>query len=138
VLRRIGLFDEAYHTFYEETDLCRRARLAGWRVALLAECGVYHHGGGSGAGPYRRLQMMRNKYYFLLTDIGLKAPDMLAIICGWVRRDLAGDGVGGRSSIGQAWLEFAHSVVWLLAQLPRVTRRRRADAALQAGIDVRP
>lgn len=137
LLQRIGLFDEVYHTFYEETDLCRRARLAGWRVALLTECGIYHHGGSS-ASQYRRFQMMRNKYYFLLTDIDMKASDMLGIICGWVRRDLAGDGVGGRSSIGRAWLEFARSAAWLLAKLPDVALRRRADAALRTAADVRP
>ncbi len=138
LLRRIGLFDETYHTFYEETDLCRRARLAGWRVALLTAFGVYHHGGGGGGSSYRRLQMMRNKYYFLLTDIDLKAFDMFAIISGWVRHDLAGDGVGGRSTIGRAWLEFARSLAWLLTKMPDVTRRRRFDAALRAAIDVRP
>jgi GT2 family glycosyltransferase len=74
-LREIGLFDETYHTFYEEVDLCRRARLAGWRVALISELGIGHHGGGATAGSvYRRRQMMRNKYYFLATDIEIPLP----------------------------------------------------------------
>lgn len=134
MLRTIGIFDEAYHTFYEETDLCRRARLAGWRVALLTKCGIYHHGaGGSGSGsPYRRLQMMRNKYYFLFTDIDMRAADMIAIAWGWLRHDLAGDGVGGRSTFRKAWLELARSITWLVARVPGIVRRRRTDATLRS------
>lgn len=129
MLRAIGIFDEAYHTFYEETDLCRRARLAGWRVALLTKYGIYHQGGEG--SPYRRLLMMRNKYYFLLTDIDMKAADMVAIAWGWLLRDLAGDGVGGRSTPGRAWLELARSTAWLLARIPGIIRRRRIDANLR-------
>src|SRR5260370_41590891 len=44
-LRQIGLFDEAYHTFDDEVDLCRRARLAVWRVALITDRATAHHGG---------------------------------------------------------------------------------------------
>lgn len=134
MLRAIGIFDEAYHTFYEETDLCRRARLAGWRVALLTKYGIYHHGGGgSGSGsPYRRLQMMRNKYYFMLTDIDMEAADMAAIAWGWLGRDLLGEGVGGRSTPGQAWLELARSIAWLTARVPDIIRRRRMDSRLRS------
>jgi GT2 family glycosyltransferase len=48
VLRRVGLFDPVYHTYYEETDLCRRVRWAGGRVALLLDASIEHYGGGGG------------------------------------------------------------------------------------------
>ena len=44
VLDRIGLFDEAFFLYYEETDLCRRAALAGWPTVYVVESRVMHIG----------------------------------------------------------------------------------------------
>ncbi|SET42118.1 glycosyltransferase [Oceanicella actignis] len=43
-LDRIGLFDEAFFLYYEETDLCLRARRAGWSVDYVRESEVMHIG----------------------------------------------------------------------------------------------
>ncbi len=42
VLRDVGLFDEGYFLYYEEADLCLRARNAGYRVVLNAEASAVH------------------------------------------------------------------------------------------------
>lgn len=44
VLDRIGLFDERFFMYFEDTDLCRRAWESGWRVcyAPVAEFVHYH------------------------------------------------------------------------------------------------
>lgn len=47
VLDRIGCFDEAYFLYFEETDLCRRAALAGWQGAYVVESRVMHIGSAS-------------------------------------------------------------------------------------------
>lgn len=44
VLDRIGLFDETFFLYFEETDLCRRARLAGWPTDYVIESSVTHIG----------------------------------------------------------------------------------------------
>lgn len=44
VLARIGLFDETFFLYFEETDLCRRAQLAGWPTVYLPESRVTHIG----------------------------------------------------------------------------------------------
>ena len=44
VLEEIGLFDETFFLYFEETDLCRRAQKAGHRVMFLAESVVTHLG----------------------------------------------------------------------------------------------
>jgi hypothetical protein len=134
MLRTIGLLDEIYHSFYEDTELCRRARLGGWRVALLTDCGIHHYGGGGGGSPYRRLQMMRNKYFYLLTDVDLRVDDMAAIAGGWLRQDLAGHGLGGPSALPQAWTDLSRSAAWLLSSLPTALRRRRVLAKLRASV----
>ncbi len=43
-LREIGLFDETFFLYFEETDLCRRARLAGWPTVYLPGSRVTHIG----------------------------------------------------------------------------------------------
>ncbi len=44
VLDEIGLFDETFFLYFEETDLCRRAKLAGWPTVYLPESRVTHIG----------------------------------------------------------------------------------------------
>lgn len=46
-LEEIGLFDEDFFLYYEETELCRRAREAGWQVCYVPESRVQHVGGAS-------------------------------------------------------------------------------------------
>ena len=43
-LDEIGLFDERFFLYFEETDLCRRARAAGWPTAYVRESEVTHIG----------------------------------------------------------------------------------------------
>lgn len=47
VLDRIGLFDEAFFLYFEETDLCLRAARAGWATDYVLESQVAHIGGVS-------------------------------------------------------------------------------------------
>lgn len=44
VLDRIGLFDEGFFLYYEETDLCLRAAKAGWQTHYVVESLVLHIG----------------------------------------------------------------------------------------------
>lgn len=47
VFESVGLFDEAYFLYYEETDLMRRARRAGWRAFRVPAARVVHLQGKS-------------------------------------------------------------------------------------------
>ncbi len=46
-LDQVGLFDESFFMYSEETDLCRRMQRAGWGVAVVEEAAFVHAGGGS-------------------------------------------------------------------------------------------
>lgn len=46
-MRALGGFDERFFLYYEEVDLCRRLRHAGWQVWYRPEIKVYHLGGAS-------------------------------------------------------------------------------------------
>jgi N-acetylglucosaminyl-diphospho-decaprenol L-rhamnosyltransferase len=40
---QVGLLDEQLFMFYEEVDWCARMKVAGWKVAYVAEAEVIHH-----------------------------------------------------------------------------------------------
>jgi hypothetical protein len=44
VLDQIGIFDETFFLYFEETDLCRRAARAGWPTVYVVESRVMHIG----------------------------------------------------------------------------------------------
>jgi hypothetical protein len=60
VYEQIGGMDEGYFMFSEEVDLCKRARLAGWRVVYLGEARIVHHGGKS----TDQVQTARHIYFY--------------------------------------------------------------------------
>jgi hypothetical protein len=48
VLSEVGFFDPRFFLYYEETDLCRRAKSAGFRISYWPDVVVTHIVGGSG------------------------------------------------------------------------------------------
>ncbi|MES2890003.1 MAG: glycosyltransferase family 2 protein [Pseudomonadota bacterium] len=47
VFQSVGLMDESYFLYYEETDFCRQARLAGWDCWYVPQSRVMHIAGQS-------------------------------------------------------------------------------------------
>ena len=66
-LDEVGLFDEGFFIYSEETDLCRRLRDAGWRTQYFPSVTVVHHESQFSAGiPERRVNEMwrsRHRYW---------------------------------------------------------------------------
>jgi len=63
----VGLFDEDFFIYSEETDLCLRLRRAGWRTQYFPSVTVVHHESQFSAGiPERRINEMwrgRHRYW---------------------------------------------------------------------------
>jgi GT2 family glycosyltransferase len=135
VIRHVGAFDPEYHTYYEETDLCRRARWAGWRVALLLDLGIQHYGeGGTRASLYRRRRMLRNKYYYLFTDPDWRWREIRPLVRRWLAGDLDGRGAAPADTRAGAIGDTAAGLLWLATRWPRMYQRRRQHAvALRDG-----
>ena len=78
MVEQVGFFDERFFFFFEETDLCRRAKQSGWKVGFFPGIEVIHKGGGS-VQKYESLKSIeyirslflyfhksdRGKYHFL-------------------------------------------------------------------------
>ena len=66
-LDEVGLFDEGFFLYSEETDLCLRLRKAGWRTQYFPQMTVVHHESQFSAGiPERRVNEMwrsRHRYW---------------------------------------------------------------------------
>ncbi len=51
-LESAGFFDERYFMYSDETDLCRRIKLAGWEIRHLPDMTILHHDGKAGVKPH--------------------------------------------------------------------------------------
>ena len=77
----IGLFDEAYFFFFEETDWAYRMKEAGWKIFFVPEAHIYHAQGKSVGGSVRaRIMFYRSRYIFFRKW----RPRSYYLICGIV------------------------------------------------------
>jgi GT2 family glycosyltransferase len=84
VIEQVGSLCEDYFFFLEETDWCRRIRLAGWRIRLVPTARVVHLSGASSKrrDPIRtRIEFHRSLYHFLRVHRGERA----AMLVRWLR-----------------------------------------------------
>jgi N-acetylglucosaminyl-diphospho-decaprenol L-rhamnosyltransferase len=85
-LEEIGPMDERFFMYFEDADLCRRAREAGWLVYYLPQVEVFHHSGASSRNRPRAIWDLHKSaflyhlkhgphgplgFYSLLTLVGL-------------------------------------------------------------------
>jgi GT2 family glycosyltransferase len=63
MLEEIGLLDEGLYTYYDDVDICLRARRAGWETWYVPESKIIHLEGAS-TGVVARLVKRRPEYWF--------------------------------------------------------------------------
>lgn len=59
-LKEVGLFDETYFLYFEDTELCHRLKLKGWQILLIPAAVIEHTGNASTTGKRR---FWRDYYY---------------------------------------------------------------------------
>jgi GT2 family glycosyltransferase len=81
-----GLFDERLSILYNDVDLCRRMKQAGYTIYFLPSVSVMHHGSSSTrqAPPHLRIEMYRNILTYYERYHGRAARWLLSPIL-WVR-----------------------------------------------------
>ncbi len=74
VFDAVGEFDEDFFIFFEETDLCHRIWLAGYRVLYMPASHIYHVAGGDTTDTYsyvRRIYLtFKNMNYSYIKNFG--------------------------------------------------------------------
>ncbi len=83
-LDEVGLFDEGFFIYSEETDLCRRLREAGWRTQYFPQVTVVHHESQFSAGiPERRVnEMWRSRHRYWRKHHSAPAARLAALCTG--------------------------------------------------------
>jgi len=73
VFRQVGLMDETYFVYFDDTDFCWRLRQAGVPIGYTAATSLVHKVGGSTGGttsPFTARITARNRLYFLRKHFG--------------------------------------------------------------------
>lgn len=65
VIEQIGLLDERFFAYQEDTDYCFRAKRAGWQIYYYPEAQIIHYAGrgGSRVSPYRSIWEWHRSYF---------------------------------------------------------------------------
>lgn len=66
--QQVGGLNPLYFMYWEEADLCRRARRSGWRVVVVPGSLCRHFAGGSADGKGPGFLQLRNHFIYKLTD----------------------------------------------------------------------
>jgi GT2 family glycosyltransferase len=71
-LDRVGLLDEDYFLFLEETDWCYRMKREGWEIYHIPQAEVYHFQGKSAEAERKRakVEYFRSRYHFFKKNKG--------------------------------------------------------------------
>lgn len=112
----VGGFDESYFMYNEETDLCLRARRAGWEVHFAPVATVVHVGGASTAQQRRAMLAQYMRSTLLLYKHHLPPAKLRQV------RLVLRVALGARIARDRGQLALAR----------RVERRRRLDESLEA------
>lgn len=94
MLQQLGFFDERFFLYYEETDLCLRAKRAGWKVYFIPDAEVVHEGGGcsktrkdmefdTGGSQLLKFRMRSEMLYFRKNYGMYAAISNAAVEMGW-------------------------------------------------------
>jgi GT2 family glycosyltransferase len=94
---QVGLLDDGFYMYFEETDLCYRLRRAGWESWYTPDATVIHHGAHStsrepermSAAFYRSQARFYQKHYRLPAYLALKALSVLGVTY-WTARTARG------------------------------------------------
>ncbi len=114
IVDSVGLIDEDYFFFLEETDWCHRIRRAGWRVVHVPDAYVVHLYGESTKKkvPLRtRIEYHRSRYTFFRKNHGLAAYLVIRALV--MLKILVGSVLGGRRAS-----EYRKILGWHLAGRP--------------------
>lgn len=82
-LEDVGLLDEGFFLYWEDTEFCLRLRKKGWRIAAAPDSHVLHKVGASTRGNKNRLDRMETASVLRILKLHSPAPAVasLAFLC---------------------------------------------------------
>jgi hypothetical protein len=92
VLEEIGPFDGRFFMYFEDADLCRRAREVGWSISYLPHIEAVHQAGGSSRSRPRAVWLLHKSAFLYHRKHGAHGPlnlYSLLVLIGLTARALA-------------------------------------------------
>jgi N-acetylglucosaminyl-diphospho-decaprenol L-rhamnosyltransferase len=107
-LRDVGPLDERFFMYFEDADLCRRARAAGWLVYYLPQVEIVHQTGASSRSRPKAIWLLHKSAFLYHRKHGAHGPLGLysaIVLAGLTLRSLAKLGISllQRVAEGQAF-----------------------------------
>jgi GT2 family glycosyltransferase len=124
-LEEVGVFDPDYFLYYEETDLCWRIWLKGYKVAYIPNSIIYHKGGatvGKKRSPVAIFHARKNhiatliKNYELRNLIKYLTPLIIRMLMYTIRLFLKRN-----LKIGRAYIR---AIFWNIVNLKKILKKR--------------
>jgi N-acetylglucosaminyl-diphospho-decaprenol L-rhamnosyltransferase len=91
-LRDVGTLDERFFMYFEDADLCRRARAAGWLVYYLPHVEIVHQTGASSRSRPKAIWLLHKSAFLYHRKHGAQGPFGVysaAVLAGLTIRALA-------------------------------------------------
>jgi GT2 family glycosyltransferase len=107
-LEDVGLFDERFFVYYEETDWLLRAKQLGWQTVFLPSVEAVHESAASspGAGSPHSLLLLESQHRFARKHFGaIRAAGLRATLCGIDAARLARNALAGRAAATRVSLD---------------------------------
>jgi len=123
---KVGIFDERYFFFFEETDWAYRMCSAGWKIYHVPSAMIYHLQGQSiGRNVRSRIEYYRSRYHFFKKwngrpyTIAIYIVIILRLMANWSLTTLANVVTlfmyGG---IRNKWVVYSQLILWHLKGCP--------------------
>jgi GT2 family glycosyltransferase len=123
---RVGLFDRTFSLYYEDTDLCQRAKKAGFKV-LYVPMAKAHHAHSATAdrllGELGKLaRFEKSRIYFVLGNFEARKLIQWLLLELWMLGSMIVRRIEPRT--GEHLLALFESYVWNILFLPKTAKRR--------------
>lgn len=135
IMKEIGLMEDAYYLYHEDTDYSLRMRIMGYRVVLVRDAEFFHHYTFGGRIAKKFFWIERNRYALILVfytwrTIMLLVPILLALEIGMILFALLRGYWRERLAVYWYWMHPKHWKLWLAKRREVQSMRRVSDKEL--------
>ncbi len=122
----VGVFDERYFFFFEETDWACQMRSAGWKVYHVPSAMIYHLQGKSiGRNIRSRIEFYRSRYKFFdkwrgrSYNVAVSIVVFARLLINWLLTSIGGILTAGMNrEIRDKWVVYSRLILWHLKGCP--------------------
>jgi GT2 family glycosyltransferase len=125
-VEEVGMFDERYFFFFEETDWAYRMKSAGWKIFHVPSAFIYHFQGQSvGGGVRSRIEYYRSRYKFFRKWSSLpyymlvRSVIATRLLVNWLLTSVASVvTLGIHRKMRDKWVIYSQLLLWHMGMYP--------------------